>query len=127
MRLYCLSGYSKCHVSAVGYCYNMWDLTGESLADVEDTVEDRRANFVDSLLTADHSSSAASDDVTACSPPEKFQKPRVEENENSTLAGSDSLVDSMFIHLSLSYLVLFVPIMSGSNVREFQIFYQLVQ
>ncbi|KAL4654864.1 hypothetical protein ACB092_01G411400 [Castanea dentata] len=66
---------------------------GESLADVEDTVEDRRANFVDSLLNADHSSSAASDDVTACLPPEKFQKLRVEENENSTLAGSDSLVD----------------------------------
>lgn len=91
-------------------------------------MEDRRANFVDSLLNADHSSSAASDDVTACLPPEKFQKLRVEENENSTLAGSDSLVYSMFIHLSLSYLVLCVPISSGSNVREqFQIFYQLVQ
>ena len=61
---------------------------------------------MDSLLNADHSSSAASDDVTVSSPPEEFQKLRVEENENSTLAGSDSLVDSMFIHLSLSYLFL---------------------
>ena len=81
-------------------------------------MEDRRANFEDSLLNASHSSSVASDDVTACSPPKKFQKLRVEENENSTLAGSDSLVYSMIIHLYLSYLVLCVPIMPGSNVRE---------
>lgn len=71
------------------------------MANMEDIEEDRRASFVDSLLNADHSSSTASDDVTACSPTEKFQKLHVEENKNSTLAGFDSLVDSMFLHLSL--------------------------
>jgi hypothetical protein len=67
---------------------------------MEDNEDDRRAGFVDSLLSADHSILVASDDVMDCSLPEQFQKLHVQGNKNSTLAGFDSLVDSMFFHLS---------------------------
>jgi len=68
---------------------------------MEENEDDRRAGFVDSLLSADHSSLAASDDIMNCSLPEKFKKLNVQGNKNSTHAGFDSLVDSMFFHLSL--------------------------
>lgn len=68
---------------------------------MEDSEEDRRAGFVDSLLKADQSSSTASDDVVDCSLPENFQKLHVEDYKNSTVAASDSLIDSMFFLLCL--------------------------
>lgn len=68
---------------------------------MEDNEDDRRAGFVDSLLSADHSILVASDDVVDCSLSEQFQKLHVQGNENSTLVGFDTLFDSMFFHLSL--------------------------
>ncbi|XP_041014528.1 DExH-box ATP-dependent RNA helicase DExH7, chloroplastic isoform X1 [Juglans microcarpa x Juglans regia] len=66
---------------------------GESLANMEDSEEDRRAGFVNSLLKADQSSSTASDDVVDCSLPENLQKLHIEDYKNSTVAASDSLID----------------------------------
>ncbi|KAK9286820.1 hypothetical protein L1049_015225 [Liquidambar formosana] len=62
---------------------------GESSTEIEDSEEDRRAGFVDSLLNADgYGSTTIVDDMNS-SLAEKFQKPHVEEDENLTASLAD--------------------------------------
>ncbi|XP_062083856.1 DExH-box ATP-dependent RNA helicase DExH7, chloroplastic isoform X2 [Humulus lupulus] len=71
---------------------------GDSSINVEDTEEDRRASFVDSLLNADGSRSIVPTDSTDDFPPEKFHQSRIEENENSAVSVVDPVVERMNHH-----------------------------
>ncbi|RVW70958.1 DExH-box ATP-dependent RNA helicase DExH4, chloroplastic [Vitis vinifera] len=62
---------------------------GESSIRIEDSEEDRRAGFVNSILDAGDSGSTAFVDVTDNSLPKKFQMPQIEENRNLNAAGPD--------------------------------------
>ncbi|XP_057446913.1 DExH-box ATP-dependent RNA helicase DExH7, chloroplastic-like [Lotus japonicus] len=57
-------------------------MEGESSTKLEDSEEDHRSRFVDSLLLGNGSGETASVDVTDCKPPESFV--RQDENKNST-------------------------------------------
>lgn len=77
--------------------YNAWKFTGESSIRIEDSEEDRRAGFVNSILDAGDSGSTAFVDVTDNSLPKKFQMPQIEENRNLNAAGPDLKPGSMFM------------------------------
>ncbi|XP_034701213.1 DExH-box ATP-dependent RNA helicase DExH7, chloroplastic isoform X2 [Vitis riparia] len=62
---------------------------GDSSIRIEDSEEDRRAGFVNSILDAGDSGSTAFVDVTDNSLPKKFQMPQIEENRNLNAAGPD--------------------------------------
>lgn len=79
--------------------HNMINLTGESSINIEESEEDRRASFVDSLLGADGSNATSSADVMNNIISEEFQQIHYEENENSAVAGVDPEVGSTFSFL----------------------------
>ncbi|KAG5525808.1 hypothetical protein RHGRI_032182 [Rhododendron griersonianum] len=68
---------------------------GESSIKAGDSEEDRRAGFVDSLLIADGSELITSGDALSGSLKEKFQKPPVLENIDSTPIVSDLKAESV--------------------------------
>ena len=72
---------------------------------MEETEEDRRASFVDSLLNADGSSSTVPTYVTDNTPREKFQQSHIEENENSAVAVVNPVIESKLLHLSFGFTV----------------------
>ncbi|XP_058188630.1 DExH-box ATP-dependent RNA helicase DExH7, chloroplastic isoform X2 [Rhododendron vialii] len=71
---------------------------GESSIKAGDSEEDRRAGFVDSLLIADGSELITSGDALSGSLKEKFQKPPVLENIDSTPIVSDLKAESVDYH-----------------------------
>ena len=73
-------------------------LAGNSSINVEDSEEDRRTSFVDSLLKVDDSRSTVPTDVTDGIAQENIPHPPVKENENSAVSGVDSVPESMFFH-----------------------------
>ncbi|KAM6598187.1 hypothetical protein CsatA_008711 [Cannabis sativa] len=66
---------------------------GDSSVNVEDTEEDRRASFVDSLLNADGSRSIVTTDSSINIPQEKSQQSPTEESESSAATVVDSAVE----------------------------------
>lgn len=84
--------------------HNIINFTGESSINLEDSVEDRRASFVDSLLNADGSNATSSAEVRNNIISEEFQQIDFEENENSAFAVVDPEVRSMFFDFSLAAL-----------------------
>lgn len=70
-------------------------LTGESLTKIEDSEEDRRAGFVDKLLSEDGSSSNAVLDVPDSLVSDTFQRSNVQENKYLTVAEADPIGGSM--------------------------------
>ncbi|XP_015875842.3 DExH-box ATP-dependent RNA helicase DExH7, chloroplastic isoform X1 [Ziziphus jujuba] len=71
---------------------------GESSINIEESEEDRRASFVDSLLGADGSNATSSADVMNNIISEEFQQIHYEENENSAVAGVDPEVGKVHNH-----------------------------
>jgi len=81
-------------------CNNLQILIGETSKRVEDSVEDRRAGFVDLLLKADGSSSSAVDATTSSQ--ETLKITDVEETKDS---GADAKVESMFFLVVVNFAV----------------------
>ncbi|XP_052179398.1 DExH-box ATP-dependent RNA helicase DExH7, chloroplastic isoform X2 [Diospyros lotus] len=71
---------------------------GESLIKIRDGEEDRRATFVDSLLSVEGSESIAPVDSLDGSLQEKFEKPLVRENVDSTASPADLKAESPDFH-----------------------------
>lgn len=74
-------------------------VTGEQSKTVEDSVEDRRAGFVEQLLKADGSSSSAVVDATH-SRQETIEKSDVKDTNSSKDSDADIIAESMFFHFS---------------------------
>ncbi|XP_044488967.1 DExH-box ATP-dependent RNA helicase DExH7, chloroplastic isoform X2 [Mangifera indica] len=66
-------------------------IEGESLTKIEDSEEDRRAGFVDKLLSEDGSSSNAVLDVPDSLVSDTFQRSNVQENKYLTVAEADPI------------------------------------
>ncbi|KAL6297594.1 hypothetical protein ACE6H2_005736 [Prunus campanulata] len=79
---------------------------GESSTTVEDSQEDRRATFVDSLLSADGSASTSAANVMYDIPPEEVQELHVEEPISSGVARTDPVAHRVhhFKEVESSYL-----------------------
>ncbi|PON48782.1 RNA helicase, ATP-dependent DEAH box [Parasponia andersonii] len=71
---------------------------GDSLINVEDIEEDRRASFVDSLLNVDGSRSTVPTDITDTTLQEKIQQSHIEENENSAVSVVNPVVERVHHH-----------------------------
>ena len=80
--------------------YLISKLTGESFAKLEDSEEDHRSSFVDSLLNGDGSGATASVDVTDYKFPQNFG--RLNENKSSAFVSYQPLTQSRLIHVYLN-------------------------
>lgn len=85
-------------------CYNIGSLSGDSSINIEESEEDRRASFVDSLLNADGSASTVPTDVTDTISHEN-QESVIEDNNNSAISGVNRVVESMFLLFSFGCIV----------------------
>lgn len=72
---------------------------------MEDSEEDRRATFVDSLLRVDGSASTSAANVTNDIAPEKAQEHHVEQPISAGVAHVDLAAQSTYLHSSLGCIV----------------------
>lgn len=82
------------------FCFAVGKLAGESLTDVVEDQEERRASFVNSLLNADGSGIIVPLSVTNNPTENKIQQPQVTEDKTTS---SDSKVKSMLMVLFLYF------------------------